>query len=110
MEEEINKRITLTWNKYWSLKYIFKGPYSNKQKSEIFNSCVLPTLLYGSQTWSLTKKQEQKIKTIQNSIEQSILKIKIKDRIKIQKIKKLLNKSKNAVTLGRQKNGNGRDT
>lgn len=55
LEEEINKRITLTQN---SLEYIFKGPYSKKQKSEIFNICVLPTLLYGSQTWSLTKKQE----------------------------------------------------
>ncbi len=46
-KKEIDRRVTLTWNKYWSLKKIFKGPFMNKNKSEIFNSCVLPTLTYG---------------------------------------------------------------
>lgn len=71
-EIEVNARITKAWNKYWSLKEIFKGPFKNEQKSEIFNMCIIPTLAYGSQTWTLTSKIENKLRVAQNSIERSI--------------------------------------
>ena len=45
---------------------IFKGPYSLKHKNQIFNACVTPTITYGAQTWSLTKKLEEKLKVNQN--------------------------------------------
>ena len=48
--EEIDRRIALGWKKFWSLKHILKGPFSNKSKSQIMNSCVLPTITYGAQT------------------------------------------------------------
>ena len=43
-EREVKRRIILAWKKYWILKRILKGSFNNKQKSKIFNSCVLPTL------------------------------------------------------------------
>ena len=57
--KEVNKRITLAWKKFWSLKIILKGPFSNYHKSQIFNSCIIPTLSYGAQTWALTKKKRK---------------------------------------------------
>lgn len=72
-ENEINRRITLTWKKYWSLKHIFKGPFSDSHKSTIFNSCIVPTLSYGSQSWTITKKIEKRLQTTQNAIERSML-------------------------------------
>lgn len=54
-EKEINRRITLAWKKYWTLKHIFKEPFTNDQKIEIFNSHILPVLTYESQTWTMTK-------------------------------------------------------
>ena len=47
------------------------------------NSCVLPTVPYGSQTWALTKKEEEKIRVAQNNMERNILRIKKMDRVKI---------------------------
>lgn len=88
--EEVDHRITLAWKKFWSLKVILKGAFSLKAKSDIFNACVLPTLTYGSETWTLTKKIIQKIRTTQNSMECSILKIKKKDHVKISNIKSRL--------------------
>lgn len=40
-KREVDRRIVLTWKKYWSLKYIFKGPYTNRMKGEILNVCVI---------------------------------------------------------------------
>jgi len=95
-EIEVNTRITKAWNKYWSLKEIFKGPFKNEQKSEIFNMCIIPTLAYGSQTWSLSSKIINKLNVAQNSIERSILNVKKKDHVKIQTLKQKL---KNNVSI-----------
>jgi len=51
------------------------------------NSCVLPTVPYGSQTWALTKKEEEKIRVAQNNMERNILRIKKMDRVRITTIK-----------------------
>jgi len=84
--KEVDRRVGVAWKKYWSLKAIFKGPYGNKQKCQIFNSCVLPALSYGSQTWSLTRKIEKKLNVTQNTFGHSILNIKKIDKIEIKKI------------------------
>lgn len=89
-EKEIEIRISKAWKKFWSLKNIFKGPFQKSQKSEIFNMCVVPTLVYGSQTWPLSEKSISKIKTTQNAMERVILNFKKKDHKKITDIKKAL--------------------
>ena len=82
-EKEINNRIALGWKKFWSLKHIFKGNYSIKNKTEILNSCVLPVIAYGSQTWTVTKKLENKLRVTQNSMVRSLLKITLRDKVRI---------------------------
>ena len=92
--EEIERRITLAWKKFWYLKHIMKGPFSINDKINIMNSCVLPTVIYGAQTWATTKKDEQKIRTTQNAMERSIMSIKLKDKISMRKIhKKMKNRN-----------------
>jgi hypothetical protein len=101
---EIETRITKAWNKFWSLKKIFKGPFKNHHKSEVFNLCVIPTLTYACQTWPLTVKHVNKIQTAQNSMERTILGIKRRDHIKIKDIKQKLPKNTQAATyIRRQK-------
>ena len=31
-------------------------------KRKVFNQCVLPAMMYGSETWAVTKKIKQKLK------------------------------------------------
>jgi len=64
MEHEINIRISKAWAKFWSLKDIFKSNFNNQQKSQVFNMCVLPCMTYGCQTWMLTNRLINKIRTI----------------------------------------------
>lgn len=87
--KEINNRITLAWKRYWSLKEIMKNPLVPlKAKSKIFNTCILPVMTYGCQTWSLTNHNIHKLETCQHSMERSMLSIKLKDKIKLNTIRK----------------------
>jgi hypothetical protein len=47
----------------------------------IFRACILPVLLYGSETWSLTKKQEQRVITIYNRCLRTIIGVNLGDRL-----------------------------
>lgn len=101
-EEEVERRINITWKKYWSLKEILKGNYSLKMKRIVMDTCLLPCLLYGCQTWVFTNKIKQKIRTTQRAMERSILKIrkihKISSEI-IRKRTKLMDALTQALTL-----------
>ncbi|CAH2093516.1 unnamed protein product [Euphydryas editha] len=45
--EEVKRRITLTWKKFWSLKEILKGNYSLHMKKIVMDTNIMPCLLYG---------------------------------------------------------------
>ena len=87
---ELERRIAISWKKFWSLKHIFKGNFQNKLKSQILNSCVFPAFSYGCQTWALTKADKSKIITHQNDLERAMLNVKKIDKIKLKLIKKKL--------------------
>lgn len=92
-ELEIDRRVNMTWKKFWSLKEILKGDMAIRMKTKVMNTCLLPTLTYACQTWKFTTKVKTKIKTCQRSMERSILKIK-----KIQKIRHTHIRQKTKVT------------
>ncbi|XP_045491132.1 uncharacterized protein LOC123691006 [Colias croceus] len=89
MSKEIDTRIGLAWKSHWRLKEIMKNEETNVYiKKKLFNTCVLPVLTYGCQTWSLTKAQTSKIRTCQTSMERSMLNIRKKDRVRNKTIRK----------------------
>jgi hypothetical protein len=47
----------------------------------IFRACILPVLLYGSETWSLTIRQEQRIITFYNRCIRMIIGVNLGDRL-----------------------------
>lgn len=75
-EEEVDRRIKITWKKFWHLQEIFKSDLPVKYKKKVMDSCLLPTLTYACQTWKMTNKIKTKIKTCQRAIERNIMKIK----------------------------------
>jgi hypothetical protein len=72
-KEEINQRIQLGWMAYGKMRDIFKGSIALSLKRKAFDQCILPILSYGCETWSLTRKMEQKVRATQRRMERSIL-------------------------------------
>ncbi|GBP75475.1 Putative uncharacterized transposon-derived protein F52C9.6 [Eumeta japonica] len=88
MQKEINIRIGNAWKRFWSLKEVMKNPHIlMKDKTTVFNSCILPCLTYGAQTWALTNKQSRALRVCQNRMERSMLNIKLQDKIKLTNIR-----------------------
>ncbi|KAJ4433359.1 hypothetical protein ANN_15618 [Periplaneta americana] len=89
MDKEIDRRIASAWRKFWSLSFILMDKSQKLQnKGQIFNSCIAPVLLYGAQSWSLTKKQALKLGRCQRRMERKILGISLKDRIRNEEVRR----------------------
>ena len=52
-----------------------------KVHANLFSSMVMPAMLYGSETWSLTKAEENSLSVTQRAMERRMLGISIRDRI-----------------------------
>ena len=87
--KEIQRRIRLAWGKFWSIKFILMDKYINtKTRFEILQSCVIPVLLYGSQTWTFTKTQIQTIQVCQRRMERKLLGITLKDKMRNEELRR----------------------
>ena len=52
------------------------------------DQCVLPTMTYGCQTWSLNKQLTNKLRTAQRAMERKLLDLKLQDKIPCSEIRK----------------------
>ncbi|XP_023946281.2 LINE-1 reverse transcriptase homolog [Bicyclus anynana] len=87
-EDEVHRRVTCSWNKYWAHKEILKGNYDSNMKKTIMDTCILPCLIYGSQTWTFTNKISNKIRTCQRAMERSMLHLRKIQKTRSQEIRK----------------------
>jgi len=81
--KEIQRRIGIAWSKFGKLARYFKNekfPISLKRK--IFNQCIKPVFMYGSETWAMTKRMEMKIRSSQMCMERQMLGIKWSDHVR----------------------------
>ena len=82
-QKEVARRITNGWKRYWGLKEAMKDKELHICfKSRLFNTCILPVLTYGCQSWTLTQEMTSKLATCQHSMERSMLNVKKFDRLK----------------------------
>lgn len=86
--DDLHKRITASWGKFWSYKEILKSTLPIKLKTKILDSCILPCITYGCQSWIFNKHNRDKIAKCQRAMERSILNIKLKDKVKSSDIRK----------------------
>lgn len=63
-------------------KEILKGNFNLSLKKTVVDTCLLPSLLYGCQTWVYTNKIKHKITTCQRAIERSMLKLRRMNKIR----------------------------
>ena len=82
-EADMKKRIALagvTSHRLWK-KVFKKHEISLAIKLRLLNAAVMPFLLYGSETWSLTTVMENKLNACENRWLRRILRIKYTDRV-----------------------------
>ncbi|CAH2208426.1 jg22159, partial [Pararge aegeria aegeria] len=92
ISKKIERRTTNAWNRYWMFKEVMKSKdMPMKYKQKVFDMCILPILTYGSQTWALTQKLEQKLAICQRSMERSMLHVKRLDKIRNESLRKETN-------------------
>lgn len=80
---EIVQRIRAGWSAMGKLKNVMTGRLPLCLKRKAFNQCVLPAMVYGSETWTLTAKMIQKLQTAQRSMERYMLGITKRERKRI---------------------------
>ena len=57
-DKEIQQRIMIGWAAYTKHRDIFKSNLATCLKRQAYNSCVLPVMTYGAETWTLTKQAQ----------------------------------------------------
>ncbi|CAH2267236.1 jg14707 [Pararge aegeria aegeria] len=80
-EKEISRRIQLGWVAFRKLSDVLKGDIPLCLKRKVFNQCVLPTMTYGAETWTLTKKVVHRLKVAQRAMERAMLGLSLLDKI-----------------------------
>ena len=88
-KEEIYARIRAAWSCFGKNKEILQ----DKQlpillKKQVMDQCILPTMTYGCQTWSLNKQMTNKLRTAQRAMERKMLDLKLKNKIPCAEIRK----------------------
>jgi hypothetical protein len=88
-EKELQRRISLAWGKIWSVRFVLLDKSINiKLRLEAIQTCVIPVLIYGSQTWTFTKRQTQAIQICQRIMERKVLGINLKDRMRNEELRR----------------------
>ena len=83
-KEEIYARIRAARSCFGKNKEILQDkqlPISLKK--QVMDQCILPTMTYGCQTWSLNKQTTNKLRTAQRAMERKMLDQKLKDKISL---------------------------
>ena len=79
-DKELQRRIMAGWAAYTKHRAIFKSNLAICLKRQVYNSCVLPAMTYGVETWTLTNLAQHNFAAAQTKMEKSMLNITYKDR------------------------------
>ena len=79
-DKEIQRRIMASWAAYAEHRDICKSNLAICLKRQVYNSCVLPAMTYGAETWTLAKQAQNKLAAAQTKMERTMLNITYKDR------------------------------
>ena len=90
IREEIKRRINMGNACYYSLeKILFSRLLSKNLKVKTYKTIILPVVLYGCETWSLTLTEEHRLRVFENKVLRKIFGAK-RDKI-TGKLRKLSN-------------------
>ena len=80
-EQELRCRIGLWWTAFGKLDSIMQNKsIPLRLKMKLHSECILLVMMYGGETWSLSKPQLQKMVTTQFKMEQIMMGLTLHDR------------------------------
>ena len=101
---DIRRRIALASAQFKRMTAIWKaGDINRKTKASLFKSLVLSVLLYGCETWKLTKAEEEKLDSFQSRYLRKIFKIHWQQHIPNSKILEIANTRKISEEVRRRR-------
>ena len=74
-DKEMQRRIMAGWAEYAKHRDIFKSNLAICLKRQVNNSCVLPAMTYGAETWTLYKQAQNKLVATQTITERSMFNV-----------------------------------
>ncbi|KAK2171715.1 hypothetical protein NP493_1033g00041 [Ridgeia piscesae] len=80
LHKETQRRILSRWTAFVKQRDIFKGNIGPCMEKQIYNSCILPAMTYGAETWALTIHAKKKLAAAKTKMERSMLNITNRDR------------------------------
>ena len=80
-EAEIVRKIKLSWAAFGKLRGILENKnLAQHQNTRVFDMCLLPAMTYGSQMWTMTKRNMDRLIRTQRAMERRMLHITLRDR------------------------------
>ena len=89
ISRELARRRKAAWISFASIREPAISTSDPKLRAHLFNSTVIPALIYGSETWSLTKKDAEKLAVTERAMERRLLKVSLRDRIPNKRIREM---------------------
>ncbi|KAK2162221.1 hypothetical protein NP493_1533g00028 [Ridgeia piscesae] len=71
-DKDIQREITAGWTAFAKHRDIFKGNFGACLKKQIYNSCILPAMTYGAETWAPTTHAKNKLTAERTNIERTL--------------------------------------
>ena len=69
IQEEMKNRLKLGNACYYSVQNLLSSSLLSKNlKIKIYRTIILPTVLYGCETWSLTLREERRLRVFENRL------------------------------------------
>lgn len=78
--DEIKRRIIAGWTAFNKNRDIMKSKVPMCLKRKVYNQCVLAAMTYGSQTWAITKRMQERLRVTQRSMERAMVGTTRRDR------------------------------
>jgi glutamate synthase domain-containing protein 1 len=73
IQEEIKRRLNSGNACYHSVQNLLSFRLLSKSiKTRIYKTVILPVVLYGCETWSLTLREEHRLRVFENGVEENI--------------------------------------
>jgi hypothetical protein len=73
IQEEVKRRLNSGNACYHSMQNLLSSRLLSKNVVRIYNTIILPVVLYGCETWSLTVREEHKLRVFRNRVLRRIL-------------------------------------